>query len=532
MVYVDDLHACGPREPLVAIISELGKHLVIKASGPFQSADSYTFLRQSRLVREDAVYIVPDESYVLECQKDLLLDEYRPASMPGLQDRALLADGEVVLEGSDVRLYRSCVGRLLYLSHSRADIQYTVRLLCTRLTAPRKYELRALRHLVRYCAGTRRLAMKFEKADRCIGFDFEIELKVFADADWAGGPGRKSSSGGIVTCDRCPLHSWSKGQSVTAKSSAESEFYALCLATDEGLGYQSLLQSIGLSCRVHVLTDNSAALAQACRLGAGSNMKHVQVRYFWIQETLASRRMKLSKTPGTTNIADLLAKAVTARVLQALREPAGLVDMDTHSIAFVSATSSTTRSTPSSAGLDLNLEKLGTQFAALVMLLRATLAEGAHSEVAAHTRQPTYNEHVASTTTWLCIGFFALVGVLACAYGLFVLCCLIRRRLLRGRRGLAPGLLEGVEREPPALAARPLPGVRLVPTTVYVMRTGTKWHSALECSAVQGHSTRALTNCSHCASTPSPEMTCVVENGTVVESGLLSRGHAKTRPTF
>jgi hypothetical protein len=123
LTYVDDLHACGPREHLLSIVSELSAHLIIKASGPFVCGDSYTFLRQSRLVRGDAVYILPDETYVLECQKDLQLEECRPASTPGLQDRGQLHDDEIALVGDEIRLFRSCVGRLLYLSHSRADLQ-------------------------------------------------------------------------------------------------------------------------------------------------------------------------------------------------------------------------------------------------------------------------------------------------------------------------------------------------------------------------------------------------------------------------
>jgi hypothetical protein len=321
---------------------------------------------------------------------------------------------------------------------------------------------------------------------------------------------------------------------VTAKSSAESEFYAICLATDEGLGYQSLLESIGLQCSVHVFTDSSAALAQCQRLGAGSSMKHVAVRYFWVQEVLATRRMKISKTAGAANIADLLTKPVAARVLQALREPAGLVDLDAHDIGAVSSSSKSTTSSTSLA--DDAAHRLGVQFAALVLLLRTTLAEGATADALVVSADPSRHDdfdlNSVPTAVWLCIGFFALVGALACSYGCFVLCSLIRRRLLRGRRGLAPGPLEGAERVASASAARPLPGVRLVPTVVHVTRTGTKWHSTAECSSLTGMQTRPLTNCLCCASTPTPEMTCVVENGTIVESGLLSRGRAKTRPVI
>jgi hypothetical protein len=69
--------------------------------------------------------------------------------------------------------------------------------------------------------------VRFEKRDFNVSFDDEIVLTCYADADWAGGPNRKSSS----VCDGCSLRSWSKGQSVVAKSSAESEFYSICAPT-------------------------------------------------------------------------------------------------------------------------------------------------------------------------------------------------------------------------------------------------------------------------------------------------------------
>eukprot|EP00969_Alexandrium_andersonii_P304245 13448726-Alexandrium_andersonii.AAC.1 len=60
------------------------------------------------------------------------------------------------------------------------------------MSAPRRCDLKALRHLARYLLGVPRLVYRFARQDA-------QPLLVYADTDWAGCPAiRRSTSGGCA----------------------------------------------------------------------------------------------------------------------------------------------------------------------------------------------------------------------------------------------------------------------------------------------------------------------------------------------
>ena len=63
------------------------------------------------------------------------------------------------------------------------------------------------------------------------------------------------------------LKTWSKTQALVAKSSAESELYALVRASCEALGSQTLMAELGEVVTVRIHVDATAAKAIAERNG-------------------------------------------------------------------------------------------------------------------------------------------------------------------------------------------------------------------------------------------------------------------------
>ena len=110
-------------------------------------------------------------------------------------------------------------------------------------------------------------------------------LHVRSDANCAGcRASRKSSSGGTVVIAGRLLRAYSKTQAVIAKSSGESELYAVVRASSEALGILTLLADFGCSTmRASVGMDASAAIGIVQRQGI-SKLRHVEVDVLWIQE--------------------------------------------------------------------------------------------------------------------------------------------------------------------------------------------------------------------------------------------------------
>ena len=93
-------------------------------------------------------------------------------------------------------------------------------------------------------------------------------------------------------------------------SSGEAEFYAAGKAAVEAIGMRSLLDDLGWEAGVRVHVDASAAKAMASRQGIGK-VRHLEVRFLWLQEMVKQGRVKLAKVWGKANPADALTKPMS-----------------------------------------------------------------------------------------------------------------------------------------------------------------------------------------------------------------------------
>ena len=82
--------------------------------------------------------------------------------------------------------------------------------------------------------------------------------------------------------DHC-IKTWSINQSVIALSSGEAEFYALTKASAMAMGARALLEDLGITLKIRVLTDATTGKAIASRRGLGK-VRHIATHELWIQD--------------------------------------------------------------------------------------------------------------------------------------------------------------------------------------------------------------------------------------------------------
>ena len=99
--------------------------------------------------------------------------------------------------------------------------------------------------------------------------DDEVNADVHVDSNWARGPERKSTSGGMMMIYGTVVKHWSRTQTTRELSTAEAEYYAVVTGAAEGLGMQSMMADLGVTTQVRVWTDSNAAKAIASRRGLG-----------------------------------------------------------------------------------------------------------------------------------------------------------------------------------------------------------------------------------------------------------------------
>ncbi len=104
--------------------------------------------------------------------------------------------------------------------------------------------------------GTADLTLKYEKSKADV-------LMGYSDADWAGDQDNRHSTSGNLFLMAGGAVSWmSKKQSMVALSTAESEYVALSVATQEAVWMRRLLTDLGVCQKVPtaLMEDNQARI--------------------------------------------------------------------------------------------------------------------------------------------------------------------------------------------------------------------------------------------------------------------------------
>ena len=68
--------------------------------------------------------------------------------------------------------------------------------------------------------------------------------------------------------------------------------------------------------KVEIQSDSSTAVSLTHRLGGGPRTKHIDTRYFWVQERVQYGDLSIEKVLTAKNCAYVVTKPVSASVLQ------------------------------------------------------------------------------------------------------------------------------------------------------------------------------------------------------------------------
>ncbi len=301
----------GPEKELKEVFAEMAKHIMIKMEPMLFPGGEGSFLRRTHAWGDEGLVTVPNKQLLEDLKEILNMSSCRPVGTPATKAWSYQEGDQEELSAADHTLYRTAVGKLLFVAQDRADIKYATKECARDLATPTGLSMRKV---------------KDSKA-----WD---QIDVFCDSVWAACiKTRRSTSGIVLKVGGNTLGTWSKTQATVALGSGEAEFVALHQGLLEGLAMRLLMKELlGRDFKIILDTDSTVARAMAMRSGPGK-VKHIDLKMMFIQELIAKKFVEVKKIGTLANCADLLTKAVDESTLTRLLWDVGVSKFDSSEVA-------------------------------------------------------------------------------------------------------------------------------------------------------------------------------------------------------
>jgi histone deacetylase 1/2 len=187
---------------------------------------------------------------------------------------------------------------------TRPDISYSVNKVCQFLHSPTEIHWTAVKRILRYLQGTSDYGLVLRRSTSTL-------LSAFSDADWAGCPDDRRSTGGHAVFLGGNLVAWnSRKQPTVSRSSTEAEYKSVANATAELMWIQALLRELGVTLRrpPSLWCDNIGATYLSANPVFHARMKHIEIDYHFVRERVASKALQIRHISTHDQLADVLTK--------------------------------------------------------------------------------------------------------------------------------------------------------------------------------------------------------------------------------
>lgn len=220
--------------------------------------------------------------------------------------------------------YKSLVGCLRYLVHTRPDISFAVGIVSRYMEQPTVQHLEAVKRILRYIKGTIHYGLVYARDSG------NHILTGFSDSDMAGHvEDRKSTSGMVFYLNESMITWMSQKQRCVALSSCEAEFMAATAAACQAIWIRNMLcqvtgKSIG---PVTIYIDNKSAIDLAKNSVFHGRSKHIDIRYHFIRQYVERGEIVVKHISSEGQKADILTKALATVKFERMRSLLGVKNL-------------------------------------------------------------------------------------------------------------------------------------------------------------------------------------------------------------
>lgn len=315
IVYVDDLLITGSNSTLITHL----KHFLATTFSIKDLGKARYFLGFELAYLPEGISLT-QHKFTHELLTEPNLPPPKPAATPlPLNLKISQDDGNLI---PDPSVYRSLIGKLNFLTHTRPDISYAVQTLSQFMQKPHTAHLSALYHLLSYIHHTHSQGILLRAIP-------SLTLQAFSDSDWGSCPDtRKSLTGYVLLLGGSPISWKSKKHSTISKSSSEAEYRAMAHAAAEITWVVRLLSEMGLNSLTPVTLhcDNQSAIHIGKNPVFHERTKHIDIDCHFTREKVLEGLIQLTYLPTRSQIADIFTKILPSSQFQELMSKLGMVD--------------------------------------------------------------------------------------------------------------------------------------------------------------------------------------------------------------
>jgi transposase InsO family protein len=308
LIYVDDIILTGSSTAAIeSLLVQLQLEFAVKDLG------SLKYFLGVEVIPVSNGILLSQQRYIISLLQRANMVTAKPITSPmSSAHRLHLFDGDPF---EDPSLYRSIVGSLHYLSFTRPDIQFAVNKVCQFMQRPTVTHWTAVKRILRYLKETIGHGLLIQRSS-------SSSLMAYSDADWAGCPDDRKSTGGYCIYMGCNLISWAaKKQNTVSRSSTEAEYRAIADTSAELTWLSALLGELGiLQSQSPILwCDNIGATYLTANPVFHSRTKHIAIDCHFVRDKVASRELTVQFLSSKDQIADIFTKPLVAARFTLLR---------------------------------------------------------------------------------------------------------------------------------------------------------------------------------------------------------------------
>lgn len=317
-VYVDDLLVTGTNEVVTA---EFKKQM----AATFEMSDlgRLSYYLGLEVNQQNGYVELKQEAYAKRVLEKAGMESCNPTRFP-MDPKAVITkdEGGTAVNATE---YKSIIGGLRYLVHTRPDIAFAVGIISRYMEKPTELHLNAAKRILRYIRGTVSYGLIYSETSA------NNAITGFSDSDLGGNVEDRKSTSGVVFYLNESVITWvSQKQKCVALSSCEAEFMAATAAACQGIWLRNLLGAVtGRKLgAVTLYVDNKSAIDLAKNPVFHGRSKHIDIRYHFIRECVERGEIIIKHVRTEEQRADVLTKALSIVKFERMRRLLGVNNLN------------------------------------------------------------------------------------------------------------------------------------------------------------------------------------------------------------